>query len=462
MAKAKKSFPADYPQLVKEWHYDKNQEIGITLDTLAGRRQEKVFWQCTEGHIWKMLIGKRTTRNQGCPYCSGHRATPATSIRTTRPHLLSEWHPTKNGDMTPDDVSTWSDRKVWWICPEGDEYHMSVANRSQGRSCYFCCGRVVREGSSVDITHPELISKEWHPTKNKDLDPSKFSFGSDKVVWWQCSLGHEWKEKIEGRAGRNKNGCPYCSGHRLLKGFNSFADRHPALAKQWYRHNSFLPTEIYAGSYTKVWWQCPENKMHIWQSRIYRRTTRGCPYCSKMTAEGFTSLLHIHGFWERNLKQQRTILTKLRILDLKGAIPVVARALYHDVLGDSERLSIRTNSFSIMFPYELAERLDEPEPLRPVISSSTKKKILARDLGSCQLCHSQDKLQIDHFIPWSKGGEHTPDNFWTLCRPCNYSKAARWPTPEMLKVWLATGRDIPPSGREHFASQQQLNSLVTV
>ena len=33
---------------------------------------------------------------------------------TPYPHLVKEWHPTKNGDLTPKDVTYGSNKKVWW------------------------------------------------------------------------------------------------------------------------------------------------------------------------------------------------------------------------------------------------------------------------------------------------------------------------------------------------------------
>tara|TARA_E500000178_G_scaffold159203_1_gene159022 strand:+ start:558 stop:812 length:255 start_codon:yes stop_codon:yes gene_type:complete len=55
------------------------------------------------------------------------------------------------------------------------------------------------------------ISKEWHPTKNGDLKPSLVPKGSNKKVWWKCSVNsqHEWDAVIYDRTSK-KSGCPYC------------------------------------------------------------------------------------------------------------------------------------------------------------------------------------------------------------------------------------------------------------
>ena len=47
---------------------------------------------------------------------------------------------------------------------------------------------------------PNLM-KEWHPTKNKDIDPSSLRANSSKRVWWQCSKDktHEWDATVNKR-----------------------------------------------------------------------------------------------------------------------------------------------------------------------------------------------------------------------------------------------------------------------
>ena len=42
---------------------------------------------------------------------------------TSYPHLVKEWHPTKNGELTPNDFTYGSNKKVWWRCPIGHSYY---------------------------------------------------------------------------------------------------------------------------------------------------------------------------------------------------------------------------------------------------------------------------------------------------------------------------------------------------
>jgi very-short-patch-repair endonuclease len=66
------------------------------------------------------------------------------------------------------------------------------------------------------------ISNEWHPTKNGELQPSQFSHGSEKRVWWQCRKhsSHEWQTAISNRCSSGKSECPYCTNKTEEKLFN--------------------------------------------------------------------------------------------------------------------------------------------------------------------------------------------------------------------------------------------------
>ena len=55
-----------------------------------------------------------------------------------KPHLIMEWHPTKNGDLRPRDITPGSGKKVWWLCEEGHEWQAAIYSRSRGSGCPHC------------------------------------------------------------------------------------------------------------------------------------------------------------------------------------------------------------------------------------------------------------------------------------------------------------------------------------
>jgi len=111
--------------------------------------------------------------------------------------------------------------------------------------------------NSLAITHPE-IAKEWHPTKNGNLTPDKFSKGTTYRVWWKCSkCGYDWQTSINHRVVSN-SGCPKFKGKKVILGGNDLASLHPEIAKEWHptKNGTIKFTGVKSGSHKVVWWKC--------------------------------------------------------------------------------------------------------------------------------------------------------------------------------------------------------------
>ena len=134
------------------------------------------------------------------------------SLADNNPELAAQWHPTKNGNLKPTDVTVCSGVDVWWQCQynEKHEWLARVANRRNGTNCPFCIGKRVLIGDNDLATLMPLIAVEWHPTKNGDLKPTDVTLHSNKKVYWQCEKGHVWKTEIFHRS--NGQRCPKCFG----------------------------------------------------------------------------------------------------------------------------------------------------------------------------------------------------------------------------------------------------------
>jgi len=67
---------------------------------------------------------------------------PGSSLFDINELLAKEWHPSKNGNLTPKDVSPSSEKKVWWVCKKGHEWKAMVGNRHKlWAGCPYCSGR---------------------------------------------------------------------------------------------------------------------------------------------------------------------------------------------------------------------------------------------------------------------------------------------------------------------------------
>ena len=222
------------------------------------------------------------------------------SLAEHNPELLSEWHPTKNIDVMPKEISYGSAVKVWWICEKGHEWEATPNHRTRGRGCPECAKaqraitkrkNIVENRGSLAEKNPEL-AREWNPTKNGTLTPYDISVNSPERVWWQClkDKRHEWDAPVNSR--NSGVGCPICSGHRLVVGINDLATVRPELAAQWHptKNGELRPTDIIAGTDKIVWWQC--EKGHEWQARINNRINgNNCPICiGKKVLVGYNDL----------------------------------------------------------------------------------------------------------------------------------------------------------------------------
>lgn len=401
-----KKYLIDNPKLIAEWNYEKNIDLDPSKLTLGSNK--KVWWICSKGHEWEAVIANRI-KGTGCPFCSGRYAVKGVNdLQTINPTLAAEWNYERNGELTPTNVTSGSNKKVWWKCDKGHEWQATINNRSKGNKCPTCnseqntslpefvieyylkkCGFEImhsykkngyeldvyipskkigieydgyfwhknksdkdieknakckkdgiklyriREGltslndSSIDYTiqknqkdFPEILkkilkeitktdvdidlerdnfeienlreytekenslissnptlAKEWNYEKNGNLKPELLSSNSRKIIWWICQEGHEWQSSINHRT--NGTNCPYCSGQKVLEGYNDLSKINPVLAKEWNydKNGDLIPENITANSGKKVWWKCKNG--HEWQAKIYSRNNGSkCPYCS--------------------------------------------------------------------------------------------------------------------------------------------------------------------------------------
>jgi len=220
----------DHPEwghLKDEWNDEKNSPLTI-YDVTPGSNKKR-WWKCKNGHEWDSVVGSRTScQKQGCPYCpkpagGRRRASPEYNFSVKSPEVAKDWHPTKNGDLTPEDVTPGSNKKRWWICEKGHEWDASPSKRGRmKRGCPYCANQKIwntgdERDNHLAATHPD-VAAQWHPTKNGDLTPEGVVSGSGRKVWWICEKGHEWEKRVNKKT-RAKSGtrCKECILHKTRR-----------------------------------------------------------------------------------------------------------------------------------------------------------------------------------------------------------------------------------------------------
>jgi predicted secreted protein len=272
---------ADYPDLVAQ--IDRKKNGRVAPETIAKSSKLRLFWRCPAGpdHVWEAPV-RRRTMGHGCPACQNLQISVTNNLAKLEPEIAEEWHPTKNGKLTPRDVVPGYYKAVWWKCPRGRDHvwRKTVCARVYGgRGCPFCAGQRPSAGHNLAVDAPR-VAKEWHPTKNGDLKPRDVTLGSRKAVWWKCPKGadHEWSSSVYIR---KKGGCPFCANMRISS-TNSLAAVAPAVAAQWHptKNGKLRPRDVIAGSNRRVWWKCPKAGDHEWPASIANRLAgTTCPFC---------------------------------------------------------------------------------------------------------------------------------------------------------------------------------------
>ena len=326
------------PRLAKEWHPKKNT---ISPYEITANSRRAVWWCLpyddpdTGKHFdfeWEAVVKDRN-RGTGCPYLSGQSVWPGfNDLATIASELALQWHPVKNGDLKPTDVTKGYDKKVWWLFPYDDfennkhfdfEWEDTISHRLlENRGCPFLSGHAVWPGfNDLNATHYELAT-QWHPAKNGNLKPTDVTKGYDKKVWWYLPyddpttgkhFDFEWETSVNSRIS-NDSGCPYLTGQSVWTGFNDLATINPALASEWHPTKNIgrkdekgrdvsTPDKIAASSGIKVWWileyDDPRTNKHFvfeWEAPVSRRTAgANCPYLSNQKIIiGFNDLTTVH------------------------------------------------------------------------------------------------------------------------------------------------------------------------
>jgi len=265
-----------YPEIAKEWHPTKNEEL--TPDQVTQSSNRRVWWQCNQGHEWIVRIANRTGKGgTGCPYCAGKYPTKDYNLAVKIPNLIKQWHPTKNKDLTPFDVTPGSHKKVWWKCKQGHEWQAQIKSRTNGSGCPYCSGNLPSKENNLMVIYPEIAEK-WHPVKNNKITPNDVTSASNKIFWWQCKKEHEWKSSVKSM--KNGKQCSFCVGTKVSSD-NNLVVTHSILISEWHptKNRDLKPSDFTAKKREKVWWQCEHG--HEWQTTIYNRAIQGsgCPEC---------------------------------------------------------------------------------------------------------------------------------------------------------------------------------------
>lgn len=301
-----------------QWHPTKNGQW-TPSDFSRGSNFEATWYcgkreECGCYHIWNSSISNRSKR--GCPWCCcqkrcQHMMDKTHSLQAKYPEIAKQWHPTKNGDITPNQITACSGDAHWWLCPkkcpQGCEhaYKMIVGNKIKGQGCPFtgCCASSKQFciHTSLETTHTE-IAKYWDKEKNKNiygnpLLPQDVTYGTNYMAHWKCpkkcpeGCSHTWEATVASTViPKECDVCLFCSGQKICPHV-SLQYIYPLIAAEWHptknidKNGAPITTDqVFPMSGKKAWWlcsnSCSHGCAHEYEMIIANRTDKNqsCPF----------------------------------------------------------------------------------------------------------------------------------------------------------------------------------------
>ena len=237
----------DRLDLLTEWN---SKENGKSPSEVAYGSKKVYIWRCSVcNNRYESNIPNRRFGNN-CPYCSNQKVKRGMNDFETYckdndcTFLLKEWDYSANS-IKPYEITKGAKRKVWWVCNNcGNSYDSTISHRISGRGCPYCKddGRKRALAGYNDFetyckdNDCTYLLEEWDYKKN-ELLPSEVTYGSTKMIWWQCPrCGNEYQMLTSRR--RRGDGCPSCGSfirtsfreqslfYYLSKVFNDVVNRY--------------------------------------------------------------------------------------------------------------------------------------------------------------------------------------------------------------------------------------------
>lgn len=234
---------------------------GKCLSKKYVKASTKLTWQCNKGHIWKAVPTSIQRSNSWCPVCANKSRAEKQkdSIEIFRKIAIDR------GGRLLSDTYINNVTKLFWECSKGHQwYAMGVTVKNAGTWCPYCAGH-----------HKTMADMHALAAKRDGKCLSKKYVNSTTKLKWQCSKGHIWKTAPVNVA--SNNWCPVCGKESSRLSRKHTIEIYQKIAAE---RGGRLLSETYTDSHTKLLWGC--KKGHQWEAQpcSIKNSKSWCPYCA--------------------------------------------------------------------------------------------------------------------------------------------------------------------------------------
>ena len=253
-----------HPELADEWNYKRNGTL--TPDMVTCGTDKKVWWiqydkSPVTGEIipleWKSSISHRVLGEDNPIKVGKQVLVGYNDFATLYPEIATEWNYERNGSLTPDMVTSKSNKTVWWVKYEISpatgktmklEWKTSIVRRANGDKCpYTSNHQVLKNFNDLESMRPE-IAEEWNYARNGNLKPDMIMYQSTKVVWWIQKIRdektgdikeYEWKASVLSRTKKGAKN-PYVFGYNGENYIKRYLQEHNIVFNTQQKFNDLI------------------------------------------------------------------------------------------------------------------------------------------------------------------------------------------------------------------------------
>lgn len=269
-----------HPELAKEWHPTKNQEL--TPTSISFGSGKKVWWMCSTGHEYQATINHRSSGTD-CPICHSGRQTSFAEqavfyyVKKLYPDAISRYTSSFLGRM---ELDIYIPSIKYAIEYDGEAWHKRDTIKREQLKYKRC------QENGIKL----IRLRERFPELGSMI--ADYQFGSDVLyktenltrvieeVLKRLNFSHGWLRENPIAVDIERDRFDIQEYRTKMKA-RSLLTEFPNIAEEWHpTRNKILSPEMFKPrSDQKVWWQCPTCNYEYESSIGHRTYGTGCPKC---------------------------------------------------------------------------------------------------------------------------------------------------------------------------------------
>lgn len=287
---------ASHPKAVY-WDYDMNGNIKPR--DVFKNNNKKYFFTCNDcHHIFDVSLSNLSAiKERWCPYCGRNKLCDDVNCQrcfngSFASHNKSKLWSSKNGVLTPRQITKSSGKKYWFTCETCiHDFEMAISHiirNDSEKTCPICSSQYLCKDEDCNIcfeksfaSHPKFVFLDKE--KHKDINFKKIFKSSNTKYWFNCNCGHSNEMTLNSVS--SGSWCSYCCVPQLKLCENEDCNRcfeksfasHPRV--KFLIDDDINPRSIFKGSQRKLNFKCEKGHKFLKQISIIGENFGWCPQC---------------------------------------------------------------------------------------------------------------------------------------------------------------------------------------